>query len=329
MAFLTHPWVLAALPVLAVCYGLSRRRPGPALGIPDGAAALAAASGPGLAWLPGACRAAGLLLLVLALAGPRFGPGTVTWQGRGVDILLVVDLSESMAALDFRQADRSLTRLAAVVAEAKRFAAARPGDRLGLIAFGSRVHTVMPPTADHAALERALDSLSVGAAGKRTALGDALVLAVKHLADAPGRAKVAVLFTDGRSNAGEVDPAAAAKLAAARGVTIQAVGVGGDAPAPFLVEHPLLGPEVVYEKADIDAAGLASLAQATGGLFWRAADAAGLETALSRIDALEPSDRVATQNADQPSPTPVLAALATLLLTGYAWLAATRFARLP
>jgi len=74
---------------------------------------------------------------------------------------------------------------------------------------------------------------------------------------------------------------------------------------------------------------LAPLAQAAGGLFWRAADTAGLETALSRIDALEPSDRVARQNADQPSPTPVLAALATLLLTGYAWLAATRFARLP
>lgn len=329
MALLTHPWALAALPVLAACFWLGRRRPGPALGIPDGAAAQAAASGPGLSWLPGACRMAGLLLLVLALAGPRPGPETVTWHGRGVDAMLVVDLSESMAAMDFRQADHSLTRLAAVVAVAKRFAAARPGDRLGLVAFGTRAHTVMPPTADHLALGQALDNLTVGAAGKRTALGDALALAVKRLTDAPGRAKVVVVFTDGRSNAGEVSPEAAAKLAATRGITIQAVGVGGDAPAPFLVEHPLLGPEVVYEKADIDAAGLRELARTTGGVFWRAADTAGLEAALTRIDALAPSDMVARRNADQPSPTPFLAALATLLLAGYAWLAATRFARLP
>jgi Ca-activated chloride channel homolog len=329
MALLTQPWALAALPVLAVCYWLRRRRPGPALGIPDGDAAAAAVSGPGLSWLPGACRIAGLCLAVLALAGPRLGPETVTWHGRGVDIMLAVDLSESMAAMDFRQTDRSLTRLAAVTEVAKRFAAARPGDRIGLIAFGTRAHTVMPPTADHTALVSALDGLVVGAAGKRTALGDALVLAVRHLAEAPGRAKVVVVFTDGRSNVGEVSPEDAAHLAADQGVSIQAVGVGGDAPAPFLVDHPLLGPEIVYEKADIDIAGLEDLARITGGAFWRAADTAGLDTAIRRIDAREPSDMVATRGADQPSPTPALAAVASLLLTAYAVLGASRFARLP
>jgi Ca-activated chloride channel family protein len=329
MVSLSHPLALLLLPLLALAIWLRRHRPDPALGIPDGRAALAAAASPGLAWLPEACRLFGVVLVALALAGPGLGPETVLWRGRGVDLMLVVDLSESMAALDFRQGDRSISRLEAVAGEAGRFAAARPGDRIGLVAFGTRAYTVMPPTADHQALDQALKALAVGAAGKRTALGDALALAVKRLRDAPGRAKAVVICSDGRANAGETRPEAAAGLAKALGVTIHAVGVGGDQPAPFLIDHPLLGPEIVHEKADLDEAALSGLAKATGGLYWRAADAAGLAEAIRRIGDMEPSDMVATGNGDRFSLTPLLAGLAVLALAAFAGLSGTRFTRLP
>lgn len=243
--------------------------------------------------------------------------------------MLVVDLSETMAALDFHQNNRSVSRLTAVTAEAARFAAARPGDRIGLIAFGSRAYTVMPPTADHRALTQALAALRVGAAGKRTALGDALALAVKRLRHAPGRSKAIVLFSDGRANSGDIAPLQAAALAADQGVPIHAVGVGGDRPAPFLIEHPLLGPEIVQEKADIDEAALQALTRPTGGLFWHAADTAGLAQAIRRIDGLAPSDMRAVRSGQRFSLTPWLAGLAGLALAAFAVLSGTRFVRLP
>jgi len=329
MVSLSHPLALLLLPLLAAILWWRRRRPRPSLGLPDGKAILAAASGPGLGWLPAACRIGGLLLAGLALTGPRIGPETITYHGRGVDLILCIDLSESMAAMDFRLGNRSVSRLEAVADMAERFVATRPGDRVGLVAFGSRAYTVLPPTVDHAAVIRALRALDVGAAGKRTALGDALVLAVKHLQNAPGLSKAAVILSDGTSNAGETSPTEAAALAAGRGITVHAVGVGGDAPAPFLVDHPLLGPEIVYEKATIDETAMRELAQATGGMFWRAADAKGLAQAIARIGSMEPSDMTARGAGDRRSLVPPLAALATIFLTAFAILSGTRFARLP
>lgn len=329
MVSLAHPLALLALPLLAAILWLRRHRPRPHLGLPDGQAITAAVSGPGWSWLPTACHIGGLALLALALADPRVGRETVTYHGRGVDVMLCVDLSESMAAMDFRLGDRSVSRLEAVADVAERFVASRPGDRVGLVAFGSRAYTVVPPTDDHAAVIRALHGLTVGAAGKRTALGDALVLAVKRLEHAPGRSKAAIVLSDGTSNAGESAPKEAAALAAGHGVTVYAVGVGGDAPAPFLVDHPLLGPEIVYEKAAIDETGLRELAQTTGGFFWRASDMAGLKRTIRRIGGMEPTDMTIRRVGNRLSLTPPLIAVAAFLLTGFAVLSGSRFARLP
>lgn len=329
MVTLSHPLALLALPLLAALFWWRRHRPRPSLGLPDGRAIAAAGSGPGWRWLPAACRIGGLVLLALALSGPRWGHETIRYHGRGVDLMLCIDLSESMAAMDFRLGNRSVSRLEAVADVAERFVASRPGDRIGLVAFGSRAYTVLPPTDDHAALIRALHALTVGAAGKRTALGDALVLAVKHLYGAPGRSKAAVMLSDGTSNAGETSPTEAAALAAGHGITVYAVGVGGDAPAPFLVDHPLLGPEIVYEKAAIDETGLRELAKTTGGFFWRASEMAGLARTINRIGDMEPTDMTARRIGERFSLTPPLIALAALLLTAFAVLAGSRFTELP
>ena len=318
MIALVHPWALALTLLLPVAALLRRRRHRGALGLPDGAAALAAASRPGLAFLVPTGRCLGLLLLICSLAGPELRHKTTTPSGRGVDVMLAIDLSESMAAMDFRLADRSVTRLEGVAEAAAKLAASRPGDRIGLVAFGSRAYLVLPPTTDREALFQALSHLEVGAAGKRTAMGDGL-----------GLARVVILLGDGGSNAGEVTPETAALAAADLGMRVHVVGVGRDEPAPFLVNHPLLGREIIHEKAPVDEAVLAGIARTASGLYFRADDAAGLDKALMAIGAREQSDMTVTTRADDIPLAPLGIALAVCCLTAYAALGNTRFVRLP
>lgn len=329
MIVLAKPHALALLAAVPLALLLRRRGRVPALPVGDIGPALAASRASFLSVLPGACRVLGLAALVLALAGPRLTEETTAYQGRGIDVMLAVDLSESMAAMDMRLAGRTVTRLEAVADAAARFAAAHPGDRIGLVAFGSRAYTVMPPTVDRAALAEALSRLSVGAAGQRTAMGDAVGLAVKRLAGADGLARLVVVFGDGRSNAGEVGPEEAARVAAGRGIVVHAVGVGGDAPAPFLVTHPLLGSRIVTEMAAVDATTLAALAETTGGISVRAEDAAGLDAAVDALSEAARSDMVPVATAEDVPLAPLCAALGATLFTCAAALAATRFLRLP
>lgn len=329
MIALDHPAALWLLVLLPLALLLRQLRPGAAVAVGDGGP-WRRAGRPGLfARAPMACRLLGLAALVLALAGPHLARHEVTYRGRGLDIMLAVDLSESMAALDMARGDRTVDRLEAVVRAAGNFAAKRPGDRIGLVAFGSRAYVVLPPSADHEALLRALSRLRVGAAGRRTAMGDAVAVALKRLADAPGSAKLVLVFGDGRSNAGELAPETAALAAADRGVVIDAVGVGGDGPAPFLVNNPLLGQEIVREDATVDTATLSELAKATGGTFVRARDAAALDRAVATLSAGRPSDMVAVPRRDDTDFSPLAAGLSACLLVGFAGLAATRYLRLP
>lgn len=329
MIALAHPWVLLLALLLPLAAVWRRRGHRSALGVPDGGAALAAASGPGLAFLVPTCRNLGLLLLLCALAGPGLRHEISIPNGRGVDIMLAVDLSESMAAMDFRLADRSVTRLEGLAEAAAKLAASRPGDRIGLVAFGSRAYLVLPPTTDREALSQALFHLDVGTAGKRTAMGDGLGLALRRLRQASGLGRVVILLGDGGSNAGEVTPETAALAAADLGVRVHVVGIGQDEPAPFLVNHPLLGREIIHEKAPVDEAMLAGMARTTGGLYSRADDAASLDKALSAISAREQSDMTVTARAGDIALAPLAIALAVCFLTAFAALGNTRFLRLP
>lgn len=329
MIGLAHPqalWGLLALPLALLA---RRLRPAPALPVADIGPWRAGARPAMRSHAPMACRLLGLAALVFALAGPRLAGEAVSYRGRGADIMLAIDLSESMGALDMALGDRTVSRLEAVVGQVERFARARPGDRVGLVAFGSRAYVVMPPSADREALARALTRLAVGAAGRRTAMGDAVALAVKRLDGAPGLARVVVVFGDGRSNAGELRPETAALAAADRGVVVHAVGVGGDGPAPFLVNHPLLGQEIVREDATVDTASLTALARATGGVFARADDPAGLSRAIDAASARTPSDMVPVFRAEDTPLAPLAVALAVCLLVAWAGLSATRLPRLP
>ncbi|WP_428565798.1 MAG: VWA domain-containing protein [Solidesulfovibrio sp. DCME] len=319
-------WLLAALPLSLLVRWLGRPAALPVADIGP----WRVAGRPGLwARLPMACRLLGLALVACALAGPRLAGESLAYRGRGVDIMLAIDISESMAALDMALGDRTVSRLEAVVDQAARFARSRPGDRIGLVAFASRAYVVLPPSADREALVRALSRLAVGAAGRRTATGDAVALAVKRLDGAVGLAKAVVVLSDGRANAGELRPETAALAAADRGVAVHTVGVGGDGPAPFLVNHPLLGQEIVREDASVDTSALTELARATGGTFWRASDPDGLSRAIDAVGARTPSDMVPVARAEETALAPLALAVAVCLLVAWAELAATRFLRLP
>jgi Ca-activated chloride channel family protein len=325
---LAHPAALALVLLLPMALWLRRRAEGRAAAALPGAGEVRGAGPSFTLRLGGWLRPLGLVAAVLALAGPNLPPDAPTYAGRGVDMMFAVDLSPSMAAMDMPAEGRTITRLAAVAEAAKTLALSRPGDRIGLVAFGARAYLVVPPTTDRAALVQALSSLDTGAAGRKTAMGDAVGLAAKRLDESPGQAKAVIVFGDGRSNAGEADPVAAAQAAARHGVTVFAVGVGGDGPAPFLVAHPILGKQIITEAAPVDEAALTSMAQAGGGAFWRAGDPAALARATAAIDTMTPSDIRAEQDRGQ-SLTPLLAGLAVCLLTAWAALAATRGLTLP
>jgi Ca-activated chloride channel homolog len=231
-----------------------------------------------------------LVLLVAALARPQWGVQGLPAHTSGVDIILAVDLSESMAAMDFRQGDRIINRLEAVKGVVADFIARRGGDRIGMVVFGSRAYTQMPLTHDHAALTGALEHLGIGAAGRATAIGDAVGISLKRLQDARGRSRVIVMLTDGASNSGALEPLEAAEIARQMGVKIHAIGVGRPGRAPFLVDDPIFGPRTVYRQADLDEATLQTVADRTGGRFFRANDLEGLREISRTIDAMEKTE---------------------------------------
>jgi len=273
---LAWPWWLLALPLPWLARRLLSRQDGLALRVPSLPAG-AALGRPARARLALATLA--WLLLLLAAACPQ-APGeadAVPPTGRA--LMLAFDLSASMGRVDLLQNGQPLERLGAARALADAFLQQRGGDRAGLIVFGSQAYLHTPLTPDLSAVREALATIEVGLAGQKTALGDAIALAVKHLQDLPGQDRVLLLLTDGASNAGTLAPARAAWLAQRAGVRIHTIGIGGAGDA-------------------LDEAGLRQIAAQTGGSYARAVDAAALRALLQRIDALES----ATPNTPRPGP---------------------------
>jgi Ca-activated chloride channel family protein len=225
-------------------------------------------------------------LLVVAAAQPVWlgPPQRITSQGR--DLMLALDLSGSMETPDFEVGGRAVDRLSVVRAVAQDFVRHRVGDRIGLVLFGSRAYLQAPLTFDRDTVIQMLDEGEIGLAGEDTAIGDAIGLAVKYLRDRPADERVLVLLSDGASNAGALDPIRAADIAAKQGVKIYTIGIGTDG---AVVQTPF-GPRRISAGTDLDEKTLASIAQRTGGLYFRARDTDALVKVYRRIDALEPSE---------------------------------------
>lgn len=233
------------------------------------------------------------LIWVLALvAGMR-----PVWLGEpialpmsGRDLMLAVDLSKSMQQVDFQLRGQIVDRLTAAKAVARQFIAARDGDRVGLIVFADQAYLQTPLTLDRKTVITLLDETVIGLAGKRTAIGDAIGLAVKRLAD-PGTGQIAVdndrvliLMTDGANTAGEVEPLVAAELAADAGLKIHTIGMGADEQ----VVRTVFGQSRVNPSLDLDEETLTQIAEITGGRYFRAKNTGELAGIYAEIDRMEP-----------------------------------------
>jgi Ca-activated chloride channel family protein len=265
-------------------------------------------------------RAAALAALALAAAGPLAGGPRALPPSRGLDLVLVLDTSTSMRALDARVRGEWRTRLELAREVVQRFALHRvaDGDRVGLVVFGETVFTQCPLTRDGRLLAAALERVAAGMAGEATALGDALALAVKRAAPgpgAPGAGSLVVLLTDGRSNAGAIPPDVAAALAAARGVRVHTVGIGSQGEVAMAGEPGEPGRGLRFERHDLDVATLETIARATGGRRFEAREPGDLAAVYREIDALERAPREPAAAAEAaPRPAPFVAFASACLL---------------
>lgn len=255
------------------------------------------------------------LLLVLAAARPQWLGEPLPLPSSGRDLLLAVDVSGSMDYRDMHWQGESISRLALVQRLLGEFVAGRNGDRIGLILFGSQAYLQAPLTFDRHSVRSWLEEAEVGIAGKNTAIGDAIGLAVKRLRLRPADSRVLILVTDGANTGGEVAPLTAARLAAGERVTIYTIGIGADAEQAGAVGLYGLNPGL-----DLDEPLLRELAAVTGGEYFRARSPAELHAIAETLDRLEPVTQAPTTvfRATPLYPWPLAAAvLLSLLLVAH------------
>lgn len=224
------------------------------------------------------------LLLLCAAARPQWVGEAVDLPRSGRDLMLAVDLSGSMQVQDFKLGGQMVNRLEAIKAVAGQFIAQREGDRLALILFGEQAYMQTPLTFDRHTIQTLLNEAVIGMAGQKTAIGDAIGLALKHLDEKQREQRVLILLTDGANTAGEVSPKKAASLAAEAGLTIYTIGVGADK----MMVQTLFGSQQVNPSADLDEETLRAVAEITGGRYFRAKDTAELAAIYQILDELEP-----------------------------------------
>jgi len=227
------------------------------------------------------------VLLVLAAAKPEHIGDELEVPVSGRNLMLAVDLSGSMDAKDFEIGSRRVDRLTATKAVASDFIGRREGDRIGLILFGERAYLQVPLTLDRETVKTLLLEAFIGLAGEKTAIGDAITLAVKriHEQGEDAQEQVLILLTDGANTAGEIDPLKAADLAQQIGLRIYTVGIGAE---QMVVSSITGGMRRVNPSADLDETTLTQIATMTGGRYFRAKDTAGLQEIYRLLDEMEP-----------------------------------------
>jgi len=249
---------------------------------------LVAPRSPRLAGIPFVLECAGALLLVVAMARPQHITRLAANDRYGIDIVVALDASGSMAAEDFRPRNRFAVAKDLI----GDFIAHRVDDRIGIVIFGARAATRVPITYDREVAQAILEKAQVGENGDGTAIGSAIATAVNRLRTSKSRSRVIILVTDGVNNSGSIEPLTAAQIAAKEGIKVYTIGVGSRGPVPIPVKRqdPFTGEIVTtYQvvRADIDDETLAAIAKTTGGGYFRATTAKTMGDVLARIDTLE------------------------------------------
>ena len=226
---------------------------------------------------------AALGLLIVAMARPQSTSTSETSNIEGIDIILAQDVSGSMLARDLKP-----DRLEAAKQVAQDFVEGRPGDRMGLVVFAGESYTQVPLTTDHEVMIRMLKEMKSGVIDDGTAIGDGLATAINRLKDSDAVSKVIILLTDGMNNAGSVDPYTAAEMAKLYGIRVYTIGVGSRGTAPFPVQT-LFGVQYQQVKVEIDEKLLLTIANSSGGKYFRATSNQKLDEIYDEIDKLERS----------------------------------------
>ncbi len=231
-------------------------------------------------------RLAALVFLILAVARPQTGTGEEKTTEYVVDIMIALDVSGSMATLDFHPDNR----LEAAKIEARRFIEGRKSDRMGLVIFAGQSITQCPLTVDRSALLALLERTRMGILEDGTAIGLGLANAVNRLKGSEAKSKVIILLTDGINNAGEIDPLTAADLAKQYSIRVYTVGVGKEGEALLPIQDPRFGQRLLKVETQIDEKSLTQIANKTGGAYFRAQDERGLREVFREIDRLEKTE---------------------------------------
>ncbi|MBH53735.1 MAG: hypothetical protein CMI18_05245 [Opitutaceae bacterium] len=275
-------------------------------------------------------RTLALTLLIVALARPRLGHGETEIEASGIDIVLAVDISGSMEAMDFKIKGKRYNRLEVVKIVIEEFIAKRDADRIALVAFAGEPYLVSPLTLNHDWLVKNLGRLDIGIINDTgTSIGSALIMSVNRLRELQAKSKVVVLLTDGVNNSGSIQPITAAEAAAALLVKVYTIAAGTNGKVPFPVKDFMGRTRYQHRITEVDEVTLKEIARITDGTFFRATDTEELQDIYDQIDELEKTE-VMLKNFTYYTELfiwPLFAGLLFLLLEFL--LAQTRLKRLP
>jgi Ca-activated chloride channel family protein len=336
-----RPWLLLLLIVIPLLAYL-RGKAGPAAALTFSSTSTLRAIGKQSAARAGkflrALVFAALAFFVIALARPQLGKSLTQVEASGIDIMLVLDVSNSMLAKDFTIGGQEATRLDAVREVTRKFIEGRPNDRIGMIAFGAQPYVVSPMTLDHDWLLQNLDRVRIGLIEGSTAIGSAMASAGNRLNDKHAKSRAIVLLTDGDNNAGKISPNTAAEALKALHIKFYAIGIGTNGVAPFPLQdlrngRPATDYEgnVLYEMAPVsfNETGLREVAKIADGKFFRATDTRSLEQIYTDIDKLEKSTVSVKKYQQYRDLFPLCLMTGAGLLIGQFLLAQTIWKKLP
>jgi Ca-activated chloride channel family protein len=269
------------------------------------------------------------VLMIAGLARPQRGHSRTEVTANGIDIVLGLDVSGSMQALDFLIDNQRVNRIEVVKSVVGKFIDERPNDRIGLIAFAGSPYLVSPITLDHDWLQQNLERVTIGGVDDGTAIGSAIAAAVNRLRTTRAKSKVVILLTDGMNNTGKISPLAAAEAARALAVKVYTIGVGVRGKAPVPVRDEAGNMRLIMAQVDVDEKTLQTVADQTGGKFYRATDTDSLKKIYEQINRLETSAQTVQkfEHYDELYPWALIPALAILGLSFI--LQQTRYRRLP
>lgn len=275
--------------------------------------------------LLGALKISAFICFVIALSRPQTISAEKISETQGIDIVIALDISGSMQAMDFQPSNR----IEVAKEEAKKFIRGRNHDRIGLVVFSSQSFTQCPLTLDYDILIRLLDEVQVGLIKDGTAIGLAIANAVNRLRDSTAKSKVIILITDGANNSGNIDPLTAAELAKTFGIKIYTIGVGKEGLVPFPVDDPLFGRRYVQAKVDMDEPTLIKIANVTGGQYFRARDEKSLAEIYQTIDRMEKTKIEVKEFSTYDEQFIYFLIPGLLCLAGYVLLENTVFLKIP